>query len=621
MSYEQLMTRCWSGDGYAALARKFPKSNKWEEAIYKWPEDKAKVFAYIKDTIDAEANAYWCPTLLTEPRRKKEYVQPSNLLWADLDEVNPDSCSIAPTVAWESSPGRYQALWVLDKQLPTHVTEDINKRLSYAVGADKGGWDLTQVLRVPGLRNYKYPDKPKGKLLYMKNDMYNVNVFNKLPSVTSLDDLIPEEMYELPVENTMQVLKPYLKRLDEETIDLIFEEDPEAFDRSERLWNLECKLAEQGLTQADIVKICAVSPWNKFAGRSDEQKRLNIEAAKALASVTKIHRPTIEWVSYSDLQASNIPTPSWIIEEFWGVGEQGIIAGEPKTYKSVISTDLAISIATGKPFLGQYPVAKQGPVLMIQQENSPFIMKDRTMKIAMAKGLFHGDAHATGSHLDVQFPDDVPLYMLNNSGFDLTDKDCLKMLDEKTKEVEPLLVILDPMYLMLGGVDENSMKELRPILNWLLEYHQRHGCALILVHHWNKSGASKRGGQRMYGSVAWHGWIESAMYMQANDVDKTISVEREFRAFEKPDKITLKIEMGEPGQPGYHVSGTMEDKTDEFMSILSMGALSESEICAATSWSRSKVKKRLDELNKAGLLLQHEGGKGRGNATRYSLKN
>jgi hypothetical protein len=65
-----------------------------------------------------------------------------------------------PTAILESSPGRLQMWWRLDSEVAPEIGEELNRRLAYAMGADKSGWDLTELLRVPGTRNHKYPERP-----------------------------------------------------------------------------------------------------------------------------------------------------------------------------------------------------------------------------------------------------------------------------------------------------------------------------------------------------------------------------------------------------------------------------------------------------------------------------
>ena len=100
-------------------------------------------------------NVYWCPHGFSKPRRKKQYAVLPALLWSDMDEAHPN-LQFKPTIAIESSPDRYVGIWECDAT----VSEGLNRRLTYHIGADKGGWDLTQVLRTPGTLNYKYDPPP-----------------------------------------------------------------------------------------------------------------------------------------------------------------------------------------------------------------------------------------------------------------------------------------------------------------------------------------------------------------------------------------------------------------------------------------------------------------------------
>jgi len=118
---------------------------------------------HLPDTL---GDLYFAPNLFSRPKRRKEFVLPSWWLYADLDAIDPNVINPRPTVAWQSSPGRFQCLWLGNRILHPQEHGELNKRLTYYIKADKGGWDATQVLRIPGTRNYKYPSKPKVKLLW-----------------------------------------------------------------------------------------------------------------------------------------------------------------------------------------------------------------------------------------------------------------------------------------------------------------------------------------------------------------------------------------------------------------------------------------------------------------------
>lgn len=173
----QFLKKVWGeqakdqGGGFAFLSlRRGPDS--WQDLAFKYGRDEIEL-------PDATlGDVYFCPNLFSRPRRRKDLVLPSCWLYADLDEVAPptqrgggydddeNSLVLVPTIAWESSPGRFQALWHIDKYLPSESHSRVNQKLTYSLGADKGGWDITQVLRVPGTINHKYAEKPEVKLLW-----------------------------------------------------------------------------------------------------------------------------------------------------------------------------------------------------------------------------------------------------------------------------------------------------------------------------------------------------------------------------------------------------------------------------------------------------------------------
>jgi len=128
-----------------------------------WYEQSSKDIQAKPENIPEGADIYFS-ILSFDGARRKENALPGNWLWADLDEVNPYEIDLQPTIAWQSSTGRYQALWELNEYVDSEVLEKVNQKLTYKIGADKGGWSVTKVLRIPGTNNYKYEDTPKVRL-------------------------------------------------------------------------------------------------------------------------------------------------------------------------------------------------------------------------------------------------------------------------------------------------------------------------------------------------------------------------------------------------------------------------------------------------------------------------
>ncbi len=76
-----------------------------------------------------------------------------------------------------------QCYWRLSQPVSPAVGEVANRRLAHAAQADKSGWDLTQLLRVPGTVNHKYEEWPIVEVVSISEESY---------SPAELDGLLPE---------------------------------------------------------------------------------------------------------------------------------------------------------------------------------------------------------------------------------------------------------------------------------------------------------------------------------------------------------------------------------------------------------------------------------------------
>ncbi len=630
----RLLFEVWgSQEGYVALPRKEAgKNGQWREnkgTFFKWPGERASIRRYITKQVDGTDNLYWCPTVLDAPRRRAANVLPTRLTWADLDDVDPDSVYPRPSYAWESSDRRYQGLWVTDTELQPDRAAELSKRIAYSVGADYGGWDLTQVLRIPGTRNFKYASKPMVTICESKGASYAVtdleDSFVPLPDSRQSDD-----SFSLPDTTPSRIVRKYQSKFTPRIRKLLADDTSKVKVGKEGhsgvLWELECRLIEVGLTPGEVVILVRASAWNKFRGRKDELERLWSEVHKAAAQTATVvgsgsdlqgeDRAPV-FVSYSSFMAAHIPVPAWLAEGFWVEGSHGIVAGEPKTYKSTVVLDLAVSVASGRPFLGEFPVHAPGPVVVIQDENSTWTMQDRIRKIAASKGLT-GTTRELGSDVELSFPGALPITLLNRYGYSLLEEADRSALETHIQSIHPRLIVLDPLYLMLGDADENSSKDLRPVLSWLLQLSTRYQTAVLLIHHSGKSRDDARGGKRMLGSTTLHGWTDSALYIslvsEPEDDYPTIAIEREFRSFPHQKSVELSFEMGEPGELTYIPTlRAVEDKftqLSDWLRINKDAGASVQQVMDAFNLSRQKANRFISQATEKGLVEIEGGGKG-----------
>jgi hypothetical protein len=123
---------------------------------------------------------YFCAHLLTAGRRVKANAAPLLSLYVDGDGAKITAGLPRPSAVVESSPGREQFYFRLTEPVSPQIGECLNRRLAFAMGADDSGWDLTQLLRPPGTRNYKYLDAPPVRLVAVDDLRYDPDELDRI---------------------------------------------------------------------------------------------------------------------------------------------------------------------------------------------------------------------------------------------------------------------------------------------------------------------------------------------------------------------------------------------------------------------------------------------------------
>lgn len=607
----QVLFKTWyhqDVEGYVFLAKKtyngkLDKNEKplgtWDDQRFRFPKDKFKITRWIKTQISRgdRIDLYWCPNIFNTTRRKNPGVVQPKVLYADLDFVNPDEIAYRPTVAWQSSPERYQCLWFLDESMEPEAFEESNKSMTYLTGADKSGWDLSQVLRIPGLDNHKTPIPTEGKMLWGKYDrIYSLSEFDfESAPAMAMELKLTGDFFEL--------ITKYKKQLEEGKIYHRVQwtsEQIKGCDRSDNLWAMTREMVKTAIPMDDIFSIIQQSAWNKYADRSvdEEKKRIINDINKCHASLNdnlKLTRKQEEIIdevtstpedlaikeaeyimgsfkSYEQVMSSNTSRPNWLIDRIWVDKSQGIVAGEAKTFKSTLTTDIAMSVASGAPLWGKYKVNHQGPVLVVQVENNEDLVKDRMARMADSKGVCGEiDKDDDSRKLSATFGESLPIYThiadKNHPSIKFGIESHRIAVEMMIKKIKPVLVIFDPLYMLFEG-DMSSSQELAPALRWMKDLRINYDTSVMLVHHYNKGSGEKgvktSAGHRMLGSVTLHGWVECMIALEKGPTENgvtTITMNKEFRAMGASEPLYLSIKMGE-GKDDYTYQVTCRDKVD-----------------------------------------------------------
>lgn len=274
---DKLLAAVW-GRSQGWVSVPIRHDDQWVERWLEWPGDRKEIVTWITNA-NKQADVYFSPLVYAEPTRRSAKECRTRWAWADFDAVTPKKLDPKPTILWETSPGRYQGLYALTKQVEGDKVEQVNRRIAVATIADPSGWDAGQVLRIPGTRNHKYEGHPKGRVVFANGPKYGPTDFDhieipKAAQVAQLD--------ELPYQET---LKEWADFIPTHVLDLLETPKDEVMrgERSDKLWQIIRGCVDAGLSNNVIYTLAKGSAWNKFAGRSDEEERLRAEIAKAVA--------------------------------------------------------------------------------------------------------------------------------------------------------------------------------------------------------------------------------------------------------------------------------------------------------------------------------------------------
>ena len=448
--------------------------------------------------------------------RKKTNAQDTYIIAQDIDGA-PIPTDLPPSYYWETSPNKYQGVWVLDNKVNPQEHEILCRKLVKKYGFDPCGVDIVHLYRIPSTVNHKYATDFKVSGLQGEGTVYRKRDFMK-----HLDDVdissravVEHEDIEYLNLDLDAVLEEY-NAFKEFTHEL-------AVDRSEWAWKLEQKMIMNGASKEEVKFVLLNAPDGKakfteetvdaevnrafaksesLAEESEEEVELVTELTSKM-SIEEQGGKSIKTVSKKGKKRKNKfnivrvdeiepfdPTDFWLIEDFWENGSVGVIGAPSKSFKSTFALNLACAVATGKPFDGRK--VKQGAVLIIQGENNLSMEQHKIYAV-------------TGCDTP------PPIYFVDDN---ITMEQVYR-LENDIRELGVKLLIIDPMYLLFGSGDINRHQDIVERLEMLTRLSKNTGCAVMLIHHSRKlERGAKITTSDMYGSAFIEGWYESMILLQ-----------------------------------------------------------------------------------------------------------
>lgn len=211
----------------------------------------------------------------------------------------------------------------------------------------------------------------------------------------------------------------------------------------------------------------------------------------------------------AELFKREYPPTSWIVTGLATRGGLVMIGGEPKTLKTWLACAIAVAVSTGTKACGEFPAAA-GVVAYFYAEDLDRQVRNRLR------------AELAGADLDESAL--ANLYLRPRGKFiDVKKEEDLAWIVASCRRLGKLdLLVLDPLRDISSAAEDKSdemsavLRKLR-LLGELLG-----GCTIAVVHHSAKvseNTSKRRPGQRLRGSSAIHGSVDSGIYLSDLDGD------------------------------------------------------------------------------------------------------
>ena len=169
--------------------------------------------------------------------------------------------------------------------------------------------------------------------------------------------------------------------------------------------------------------------------------------------------------------------------------------------------EMAISVASGKPCLGTFPVPSPGPVLLYAAEDSVSEVRARLESLTLYHGVELGQ---------------LPVWVITADSLRLDHPDDQEKLEVTVARYQPRLLVLDPL-IRLHQLDENASGPMAALLGFFRSLQRKTGTAIALVHHTRKMPASA--GYSLRGSSDFYAWTDSFLHLQRRHGQLTLTAE------------------------------------------------------------------------------------------------
>jgi KaiC/GvpD/RAD55 family RecA-like ATPase len=285
---------------------------------------------------------------------------------------------------------------------------------------------------------------------------------------------------------------------------------------------------------------------------------------------------TFPLLSFDDLLA--LPEPSWLIDGLVPASGLSVLYGRPGAAKTFLALDWALSVATGKPWLGHE-------------------VERRWVIYVAAEGKAGLRARAEAWHVAHGNPDMSRVRWLADA-VNLRDR---AQVDRARRTLaalpeRPGLIVVDTMARSMVGGDENAAKDVGEFIAAVDVL--RESDAAIVVHHSGHDGERERGSSALRGAAD----LLAKVDRDGKSPSLTLTCDKSKDAPEF-DALSLRLE---PAGDSLVLSLVIEAKPQDDLRKLVLSVVAEHEPVSGREVVK-KIRKRDEDVRKALRELQREG--------------
>lgn len=313
-------------------------------------------------------------------------------------------------------------------------------------------------------------------------------------------------------------------------------------------------------------------------------------------------RDLVEWLG--DDEPSDDGS-EWLVRGLIASGVPNIVAGEPKSRKSLLALHVAVCVAAGIPVLGKFQT-RRSRVLFIEREDPDREARRRVWRTARGLDV---DPASIRDHLRV----DV------DKRFRFDDAESIERLRRTLRLWQAEMVILDS-FRRVHGRDENSASDMAGVTAAWADLCKEFGCAIVPIHHTRKVGATGTddagSASRIRGTGDILAIVRMALTVDAKKVNGrlVITIEPTGNLDGLPEKFSVTVDDGTVDAAGrktieFRYLGDATSAQDDMfdaavLAAIRSASLSSRELRAAVKGKGSDVDAAARRLQRAGIITR-----------------